>query len=173
MYKIEYRAVIKFFVKEGLTPNEIYSKFMGTLLLRFQQLRNGLPSLNVAVPALKMIQVKDVQKVQQHQKSLTKCMIWYWMTGECIKAGRVVTIYQTLTWLKGNSVVQQITKQVEHFVWYLYGKRFYGIETWSVSLYVTLSKNCAEENIWASQATGWTGIAYSVQRLATSWTVRG
>jgi hypothetical protein len=35
---------------------------MGTLLLRFQQLRNGLPSLNVAVPALKMIHVKDVQK---------------------------------------------------------------------------------------------------------------
>jgi histone-lysine N-methyltransferase SETMAR len=35
---------------------------MGTLLLRFQQLRNGLPSLNVAVPALKMIHVKDVPK---------------------------------------------------------------------------------------------------------------
>jgi hypothetical protein len=28
MYKIEYRAVIKFFVKEGLTPNEIHSKFI-------------------------------------------------------------------------------------------------------------------------------------------------
>jgi len=27
---------------------------MGTLLLRFQQLRNGLPSLNVAVPALNL-----------------------------------------------------------------------------------------------------------------------
>jgi len=54
---------------------------MGTLLLHFQQLRNGLPSLNVAVPALKMIHVKDVQKVQQHQKSLNKCKIWYWMTG--------------------------------------------------------------------------------------------
>ena len=26
--KIEYRAVIKFFVKEGLTPNEIHSKFV-------------------------------------------------------------------------------------------------------------------------------------------------
>jgi hypothetical protein len=36
---------------------------MGTLFLRFQQLRNGLPSLNVAVPALKVIHVKDVQKV--------------------------------------------------------------------------------------------------------------
>jgi transposase len=28
MDKIEYRAVIKFFVKEGLTPNEIHSKFL-------------------------------------------------------------------------------------------------------------------------------------------------
>jgi hypothetical protein len=28
MDKIEYRAVIKFFLKEGLTPNEIHLKFM-------------------------------------------------------------------------------------------------------------------------------------------------
>jgi histone-lysine N-methyltransferase SETMAR len=28
MEKIEYRAVMKFFVKEGLTPNEIHSKFI-------------------------------------------------------------------------------------------------------------------------------------------------
>jgi histone-lysine N-methyltransferase SETMAR len=28
MDKIEYRAVIQFFVKEGLTPNEIHSKFI-------------------------------------------------------------------------------------------------------------------------------------------------
>jgi hypothetical protein len=28
MDKIEYRAVIKFFVKESLTPNEIYLKFI-------------------------------------------------------------------------------------------------------------------------------------------------
>jgi hypothetical protein len=28
MDKIEYRAVIKFFVKEGLTPNEIHTKFI-------------------------------------------------------------------------------------------------------------------------------------------------
>ena len=53
---------------------------MRTLLLRFQQLRNGLPSLNLAISALKMIHVKDVQNVQ-HQKSLNKCTIWYWITG--------------------------------------------------------------------------------------------
>ena len=84
MDEIEYRAVIKFFVKEGLTPNKVHSKFkkfMGTLLVCFQQLRNGLPSLNVVVPALKMIHVKDVQKVQHHQKSLNKCTICYWMAG--------------------------------------------------------------------------------------------
>jgi transposase len=28
MDKIEYHAVIKYFVKEGLTPNEIHSKFI-------------------------------------------------------------------------------------------------------------------------------------------------
>jgi hypothetical protein len=28
MDKTEYRAVIKFFVKEGLMPNEIHSKFI-------------------------------------------------------------------------------------------------------------------------------------------------
>jgi hypothetical protein len=28
MDEIEYRAVIKFFVKEGLTPNEIHSRFI-------------------------------------------------------------------------------------------------------------------------------------------------
>jgi hypothetical protein len=53
---------------------------MGTLLLHFQQLRNGLPSLNVAIPALKMIHVKDVQKIQKHQESLNNCTMWYWMT---------------------------------------------------------------------------------------------
>jgi len=36
---------------------------MWNVLLRFQHLRNGLPSLNVAVPALKMIPVNDVQNV--------------------------------------------------------------------------------------------------------------
>jgi hypothetical protein len=78
MDKTEYRAVIKLFVKEGLTPNKIHSKFINVY---GEQLRNGLPSLNVAVPALQMIHVKDVQKVQQHQNPLNKCTIWYWITG--------------------------------------------------------------------------------------------
>jgi len=78
MDTIQYCAVIKLFVKEGLTANEIHLKFVkiyGDSSPSF-----SLPSLNVALPALKMIRVKDVQKVQ-HQKSLNKCTIWYWMTG--------------------------------------------------------------------------------------------
>jgi hypothetical protein len=84
MDKIEYRAVVKFFVKEVLTPNEIHSKFINVYRdssPSFQHSRNGLPNLNVAVPASKMIHAKNVQKVQQHQKSLNKCTIWYWMAG--------------------------------------------------------------------------------------------
>jgi len=84
MDKIEYRVVIKFFVKEGLMPKKINFKFIkvyGDSSPLFSTLRNGLLRLNVAVPALKMIHVKDVQKVQQHQKSLNKCTICYWMTG--------------------------------------------------------------------------------------------
>jgi hypothetical protein len=45
----------------------------------------------VAVPALKIIHMKDVHKVQQHQKSLNKCTIWHWMTGgwKCVKLLRL------------------------------------------------------------------------------------
>jgi len=73
----------KSLAKEGLPPKEIHLKFIkvyGDSSPSFSTIKNGLPSLNVAIPALKMIHVKDVQKVQ-HQKSLNKCMIWYWMTG--------------------------------------------------------------------------------------------
>jgi hypothetical protein len=51
------------------------------LITEIQQLRNWLLSLNVAVPVLKMIHMKDTQKVQHHQKSLNKSTMWYWMTG--------------------------------------------------------------------------------------------
>jgi len=55
MDKIEYRAVIKFFVKEGLTPNEIDSKFIkvygdsspsfSTIKKRAAQFKSGRTSL--------------------------------------------------------------------------------------------------------------------------------
>jgi hypothetical protein len=78
MDKIEYRAFIKFFVKEGLTPNEIHSKFTkvnGDSSPSFSTIKNWVAQLNMAIPALKMIHMKDVRKVQQHQKSLNKCTI--------------------------------------------------------------------------------------------------
>jgi len=45
--------------KNATDPRRL-PKDVADAILCFQQLRNGLPSLNVAVPALKMIHVKDV-----------------------------------------------------------------------------------------------------------------
>ena len=56
MDKIEYHAVIKFFVKDGLTPNEIHSKFIkvywdssspsfSTIKIRAAKFRRGHTSL--------------------------------------------------------------------------------------------------------------------------------
>jgi len=57
----------------------------------FSTIKKWAAEFNVAVPALKMIHMKDVQKVQQHQKSLNKCMMWYWMFGgwKCVKLLRL------------------------------------------------------------------------------------
>ena len=81
MEKTEYRAVIKFFVLEGLSATEIHTKMVKVL-------KESAPSfptvhrwvfrvLNVVVQALKMNHVVDVQKVQQHQKSLSKSLILF------------------------------------------------------------------------------------------------
>jgi L-ribulose-5-phosphate 3-epimerase UlaE len=78
MDKIEYRVVIKFFVKEGLTPNEIHSKFIKVYRDSsplFSTIKKLAAEFKRGLPALKMIHVKDFQKVQQHQKSLNKCII--------------------------------------------------------------------------------------------------
>jgi len=71
MDKIQYRAVIKFFVKEGLTPNEIHSNFLnvyGDSSPSFSTIKKCSAKFKRGLPSLKMIHVKDVQKVQQHQK---------------------------------------------------------------------------------------------------------
>jgi len=83
MDKTEYRAVTKFFVKEGLTPNEIHSKFIKAYenSSSFSAIKKWAAEFKHGLAALKIIHVKDVQKVQQHQKPLNKCTIWYWMTG--------------------------------------------------------------------------------------------
>jgi hypothetical protein len=79
MDKIKYCAVKKFFVEKGLTTNEIHSKFIkvyvdsspsfSTIKKWAAEFKHGRTSL------------VDIQKVQQHQKSLNKCTTCYWMTG--------------------------------------------------------------------------------------------
>jgi L-ribulose-5-phosphate 3-epimerase UlaE len=78
---IEYRAVIKFFVKESSTPNEIHSKLIkvyGDSSPSFSTIKEWAAEFKRGHTSLEMMHVKDVQKVQQHQKSLNK---WYLMTG--------------------------------------------------------------------------------------------
>jgi hypothetical protein len=79
MDKIEYRAFKKFFVKEGLTPNQIHSKFIkvyGDSSPSFSTIKKWAAEFNRGCTTLKGDQVKAVQKVQQRQKSLNKCTIW-------------------------------------------------------------------------------------------------
>jgi L-ribulose-5-phosphate 3-epimerase UlaE len=83
MDKIEYRAVIKSFVKEGLMPNEIHLKFInvyGDSSPSFSTIKKWAVEFKRGRTNLGDDHMKDVQKVQQHQKSLNKCTIWYWMT---------------------------------------------------------------------------------------------
>ena len=56
MDKVEYRAVIKFFVKEGLTPNEIHSKFIkvyGDSSPSFSTIKKRALLHNVIIPGLR------------------------------------------------------------------------------------------------------------------------
>jgi len=84
MDKIEYRAVIKSFVKEGLMPNEIHSKFIkvyGDCSPSLSTIKKWTAEFKGGRTSLKLFLVKDVQEVQHHhQKSLNKCTILYWMT---------------------------------------------------------------------------------------------
>jgi len=76
MDKTEYRAVIKFFVKEGLTSDEILLTFInvyGDSSPSFSTIKKWAAEFKRGCTTLKMIHVKDIQKVQQHQKSLNKC----------------------------------------------------------------------------------------------------
>jgi histone-lysine N-methyltransferase SETMAR len=83
MDKIEYCAVIKFFVNEGLTPNEIHSKFIkvyGDSSTSFSTIKKWAAEFKRGRTSLEDDPREGRQKVQ-HQKSLNKCTIWYWMTG--------------------------------------------------------------------------------------------
>jgi hypothetical protein len=83
MDKIEYRAVIKFFVKETLTPNEINSKFIkvyGDSSPSFLTITEWAAELKCGHISLEDDPREGCPKVQQHQISLNKCTICYWMT---------------------------------------------------------------------------------------------
>jgi hypothetical protein len=69
MDETEFRVVIKFFVKEGLMPNKVHSKFIkvyGESSPSFSTIKIWAAEFKRGLPALKMIYVKDVQKVQHH-----------------------------------------------------------------------------------------------------------
>ena len=92
--EIEYRAVIKIFVKEGLTPNEIHSKFIkvyGDSSPSFSTIKKWAAEFKRGRTSLENDAREGRQKVQQHQKSLNKCTICYWMTGgwKCVKLLRL------------------------------------------------------------------------------------
>jgi histone-lysine N-methyltransferase SETMAR len=82
MDKTEYRAVIKFFVKEGLTPNEMHFKFIkvyGDSSPSFSTIKKWAAEFKRGPTSLENDPREDVQRMQQRQKSLNKCTI-YWMT---------------------------------------------------------------------------------------------
>jgi len=90
MDKIECRAIIIFFVREGSTPNDIHSKFIkvyGDSSPSFSTIKYWAAKFKRGCASQKLIHVKNVQKVRQHQKTLNKCTIRYWMTGKwkCVK----------------------------------------------------------------------------------------
>jgi hypothetical protein len=66
---IEYHVGKNFFVKEGLTPNEIHFKF----IIFYENsssvstIKKGAAKFKRGRISLKFVQVKSVQKVQQHE----------------------------------------------------------------------------------------------------------
>ena len=83
MDKIEYRAVIKFFVKEGLTPNEIHSKFIIVYVdssPSFSTIKKWAAEFKRGRTSLEDDPCEGRPKSKHHQKSMNTCTIWYWMT---------------------------------------------------------------------------------------------
>jgi transposase len=82
--RIEYRVVVKFFVKEGLTPNEIHSKFIKVYedsSPSFSTIKKWTAKSKRGRTSLEDDPHEGRPKSAKHQKSLNKCTIWYWMTG--------------------------------------------------------------------------------------------
>jgi len=84
MDKIEYRAVIKFFVKEGFTPNEIHLKFIkvyGDSSPSFSTIKKWAAEFKRGRTSFEDDPREGRLKSATTQKSLNKCTIWYWMNG--------------------------------------------------------------------------------------------
>jgi histone-lysine N-methyltransferase SETMAR len=76
MDKIGYRAVIKFFVKEGLTPNEIHSKFIKVYedsSLSLSTIKKWAAEYKRGRTSLEDDPREGRPKMQQYQKPLNKC----------------------------------------------------------------------------------------------------
>jgi transposase len=84
MDKIEYCVVIKFFVKEGLTPNEIHSKFIkvyGDSSPLFSTIKKWAAKFKRGRTSLEVDPCKGHPKSATPPEIIEKCTIWYWMTG--------------------------------------------------------------------------------------------
>jgi hypothetical protein len=80
MDKIKYLVVIKFFVKQGLMPNEIYLKFIevyGNSSPKFSTIKKWAAEFKCGRTSLEDDPREGRPNVQHHQKSLNKCTIWY------------------------------------------------------------------------------------------------
>ena len=84
MDKIEYRAVIKFFVKEGLTPNEIHSKFIkvyGASSPSFSTIKKWAAEFKHGRTSLKDDPCEGCPKSATTPEIIEQVYKWYWMTG--------------------------------------------------------------------------------------------
>jgi transposase len=83
MDKIEYRAFIKFFVKEGLTPNEIHSKFIkvyGDSSPSFSTIKKLAAEFKCGCTRLEGDPHEGRPKRATTPEIINKCRVWYWMT---------------------------------------------------------------------------------------------
>jgi transposase len=84
MDKIEYRAVIKFLVKEGLTPNEIHSKFIkvyGDSSPSFSTIKKWTSEFKRVRTSLEGDPREGRPKSATTPEIIEQCRIWFWTTG--------------------------------------------------------------------------------------------
>jgi transposase len=85
MDKIEYCAVIKFFVKEGLTPNKIHSKFIkvyGNSFLSFLTIKEWAAGFKSGHTSLEDDPREGRPESATTPESIEQVHMWYWMTAD-------------------------------------------------------------------------------------------